>query len=74
MKIAWQLWLPWQPFIKNLNGISYETTEPILMKFHIKHLYIGCTKFSQKNYLLKFKMAAISIYGKNRSNVQKEKN
>ena len=25
MKIAWQLWLPWQPFIKNLNDISYET-------------------------------------------------
>ena len=34
------------PFIKNLNDISYETTEPILMKFHIKHLYVGCTKFS----------------------------
>ena len=25
---------------------SYESTEPILMKFHIKHLYVGCTKFS----------------------------
>ena len=35
MKIAWQLWLPWQPFIKNLNDISYEIAEPILMKFHI---------------------------------------
>ena len=35
MKIIWQLWLPWQPFIKNSNGTSYEITEPILMKFHI---------------------------------------
>ena len=35
MIIAWQLWLPWQPFIKNLNDISYESTEPILMTFHI---------------------------------------
>ena len=46
MKIAWQLWLPWQPFMKNLNDISYENTEPILMKFHVQHLYDGCTKFS----------------------------
>ena len=29
MKIAWQ------PFIKNLNDISYESTKPIVMKFHI---------------------------------------
>ena len=35
MKIAWHFWLPWQSLRKNLNDISYETTEPILMKFHI---------------------------------------
>ena len=32
MKITWQRWLPMQPFIKKSNDISYETTEPILMK------------------------------------------
>ena len=30
MKIIWHLWLPWQPYLKKLNDISYETTEPIL--------------------------------------------
>ena len=37
MKIAWQLWLPWQPLSKISNDISYESAEPILMIFHIKH-------------------------------------
>ena len=37
MKIAWQLWLPWQPFMKKIDDISFsfETTEPILLKFHV---------------------------------------
>ena len=38
------------------------------MKFHIQHLHVNCAKFSQKNYLAKFKMAAMPIYGKKRSN------
>ena len=47
MKIAWQLWLPWRPYMKKkLNDISYETTEPILMKFHIYHLCDGYTILS----------------------------
>ena len=54
--------------MKNSNDISYETTEPIFMKFYIEYLYVGCTKFSLKKYLLKFKVAAMPIYGKKRSN------
>ena len=34
------------------------------MKFHIKHLYDGCTKFSEKGHDSKFKIAAMPIYGK----------
>ena len=29
---------------KNSNDISYESTRPILMKFHIKDVYVGCAK------------------------------
>ena len=32
--------------MENSNDIAYETTEPILMKFHIQHLYDGYTKIS----------------------------
>ena len=46
---------------KKLNDISYETTEPILMKFHSKRLYDSCTKFSKKGYDLKVKMATMPI-------------
>ena len=46
MKIAWQLWLPWQLFMKKKsNDISYEGTDPILMKFH-NYLCDNYTKFS----------------------------
>ena len=37
MNISWQIWLSWQPFVKNSNDISYETTGPILMKFYSYH-------------------------------------
>ena len=30
---------------KNSNDISNEIIEPVLMKFHIQHLYDGFTKF-----------------------------
>ena len=33
---------------KNSNDISYESPEPILMKFHIQHLYDSYTKLSLK--------------------------
>ena len=32
---------------KNSNDISYETTKPVIMKFHIKHLYDDYTRFSK---------------------------
>ena len=35
IKIALQHWLHWQPFMKKLHDIFFETTEPISMKFHI---------------------------------------
>ena len=53
---------------KKSNDISYENIEPILMKFHIKHLYDGYTKFSLKGHDPIFKMAALPIYGKNHLN------
>ena len=37
------------------------------MKFHIKHLYV-VQNLAKENYLSKFKMAAMPIYGKKRSN------
>ena len=53
--------------MKKSNDVSYETTEPILMKFHIKHLCDGYTRLAKKGEVLKFKMAVMPIYGKNHS-------
>ena len=38
------------------------------MKFNVRNLYDGYTRFSKKGYDPKFKMAAIPIYGKHHSN------
>ena len=52
--------------MKNLNDISYESTEPILMKFHIKHLCDIYIQYQAKmGHDSKFKMATMPIYGKN---------
>ena len=54
--------------MNKLKDISYEITEPIFMKFHIKHLNDGNTKSSYKGHDTKFKMAVMPIYVKNHSN------
>ena len=56
--------MPLQPFIKKFNDISYETSKPILMKFHINSYVIGIQNFEKKSHDSKFKMAAMPIYGK----------
>ena len=46
------------------NDISYERTEPILMKFQGSIYMLIVQNLVKKNYLSKFKMAAMPIYGK----------
>ena len=48
--------------MKKFNNISYETTEPILMKLNLYHLYVCYTTVSKIGHDPKFKMAAMPIY------------
>ena len=54
--------------MKNLNNISYETTEPILMKFHISIYMMVVQNLDKKGNDSKFKVAAMPTYGKRHSN------
>ena len=60
---------------KKSDDISYETAEPILMKFHFSFYMIIIQDLAKKKKNkkktdddLKFKMAVMSIYGKTHSN------